>query len=94
MPQQNSQLHCIVSGRVQGVCYRISTQEKANSMELKGWVRNLPDGRVEVYAAGDSDQLYIFKQWLYQGPAMARVDNIEVLEDTEPQKLDARFTIR
>ena len=70
-------IHCFVTGRVQGVFFRQSTQEQANLCGLTGWVRNLHDGRVEVMAFGDEKQLECLKQWLKSGPAMARVLDVE-----------------
>lgn len=70
--------HYIVSGHVQGVFYRASTQEQAQLLGLKGWVRNLRDGRVEAVACGDGQQLARFESWLHQGSPMAEVDNVEI----------------
>ena len=69
-----------VSGRVQGVCYRMSTQQIAEQLGLAGWVRNCPNGDVEVYACGHPPDLQALEQWLWQGPAMARVDDIVAKE--------------
>ncbi|MGB5278243.1 MAG: acylphosphatase [Gammaproteobacteria bacterium] len=77
--------HYFVSGRVQGVFYRSSTQRQARSQGLTGWVRNRSDGRVEVLACGDEQQLSIFTKWLEIGPDLAKVTNIKVSE----QKLSA-----
>jgi len=68
-----------VSGRVQGVCYRMATVERARQLGLTGWVKNLPGGDVKVYACGSVDDLEALHQWLYQGPPMARVDNVEAV---------------
>ncbi len=70
-------LHCLVTGRVQGVCFRLLTKEQADLYGLTGWVRNLQDGRVEVMAFGDEQQLDKLKQWLKSGPSMARVLDVE-----------------
>jgi len=70
-------IRCLVTGRVQGVCFRLSTREQADLYRLTGWVRNLQDGRVEVMAFGDEQQLDNLKQWLKSGPAMARVLDVE-----------------
>lgn len=73
-------LHCFVAGRVQEVCFRASTQKQANLYGLTGWVRNLPDGQVEVMAFGNEQQLDELKQWLKSGPSLARVSNVESKE--------------
>lgn len=70
-------IRCLVTGRVQGVCFRLSTREQADLYGLTGWVRNLQDGRVEVIAFGDEQQLDNLKQWLKSGPAMAQVLDVE-----------------
>ncbi len=73
-------VHLIVHGRVQGVWYRASAKEAAEKLELKGWVRNLPDRCVEIDASGDVDSIEKFIQWCYQGPPGARVTTIDVQE--------------
>ena len=77
-------LHAFVSGRVQGVGYRAFTRKVAKSLGLKGFVRNLPDGRVEVYAEGDEESLQLLLKELQKGPYFARVDSVEY-ELTEPR---------
>lgn len=67
-----------VSGQVQGVFYRASTQQEAVRLGLKGWVRNMSDGGVEAVACGSSEQLRAFEVWLQQGPPMAVVDRVDV----------------
>jgi acylphosphatase len=84
-------MHCFVSGRVQGVCFRMATREQAMLHGITGWVRNLPDGRVEVMASGDAQQLQQLKEWLKQGPDLARVTDISV-EELEYQEF-GNFTI-
>ena len=85
-------IHCHISGRVQGVCFRMAAREQADLHGITGWVRNLPDGRVEVMASGNEDQLKEFKEWLKRGPDMARVLELDVREvDYEP--FDS-FTVR
>jgi acylphosphatase len=71
-------LHAIVHGRVQGVFFRASTQDEAVRLGLCGWARNLPDGTVEVLAAGPAEGLHELLVWLHQGPATARVDRVDV----------------
>lgn len=85
-------IHCIISGRVQGVFYRANTQRKAVEIGVKGWVRNLADGRVEVMAFGDDNQLQLLTQWLRQGPPTAQVDDV-VIEELEFQEMP-NFSVR
>ena len=68
----------LVSGRVQGVYYRAATTEVARRLELRGWAKNLPDGRVEVVAAGPKAKLVELAGWLWTGPPAARVDSVQV----------------
>ena len=65
-----------ITGRVQGVGFRYFTQKKANELHIKGWVKNTPDGRVEVVAQGDETDVNTFIDYLKMGPPMARVDNL------------------
>jgi acylphosphatase len=70
---------CIVSGRVQGVYYRRSAQRVAESLGVTGSARNLPDGRVEVVAWGGDAALARLVEWLHEGPALARVESVDVV---------------
>jgi acylphosphatase len=70
--------HIYVSGRVQGVFYRSNTRRKALELGLKGWVRNLGDGRVEIVAEGGEERLERLIEWCRRGPPMARVTGLEV----------------
>jgi len=69
--------HFRVHGLVQGVAFRANACERARELGLTGWVRNLPDGQVEVLAAGDDALLDTFERWLWQGPELARVTRVE-----------------
>ena len=69
-----------VKGRVQGVFYRASTREKALSLELNGYARNLADGSVEVLAQGEEDKVNELLQWLWIGSPAAEVHSVTVLE--------------
>ncbi len=70
-------LHVLVTGRVQGVFYRDGTIERARELGLTGWVKNLPDGRVEIVAEGPRDLLEALLTWCREGPTFARVDAID-----------------
>jgi|GEM_PF-506625 len=66
-----------VSGRVQGVCYRASTQQRAFELQLTGWVRNCRNGDVEGVAGGSELSLKQFQGWLAKGPEFAVVSKLE-----------------
>jgi len=88
-------MNCIrylVSGRVQGVWFRQSTVEQARSLGLRGFVRNLPDGRVEAIACGTDDALARLERWLWQGPPLAKVSNVSAAPAEEIGFAD--FTVR
>jgi len=73
----------LVAGRVQGVGFRWATQRRAEQLGVDGWVRNLFDGRVEVWAEGDAADVERLVDWLREGPSHAGVERIEVA-DGEP----------
>jgi len=73
-------IHGYISGKVQGVWFRDSAQKQAEKQNIKGWVRNLEDGRVEVMACGDSKDIKIFVEWLKGGPPLAIVEKFEPKE--------------
>ena len=68
----------LISGIVQGVGYRWSCNREARSLGLTGWVRNLPDGRVEAVAQGTREQVERLIKWCYRGPSEAQVSDIAV----------------
>jgi acylphosphatase len=70
----------LVTGRVQGVYFRLFTQNKAKHFSINGHARNLPDGRVEIVAEGDNITIEKFIKWCHKGPATARVDHVEIAE--------------
>jgi acylphosphatase len=75
----------LVEGRVQGVGYRYFAARAARELGVRGWVRNLADGRVEAYAAGRSAAVEAFVARLREGPPQGHVDRIEVLEAEGPE---------
>jgi acylphosphatase len=74
---------CLVAGRVQGVFYRASTRARATTLGVTGFARNLPDGRVEVLACGDTAAVDALCQWLWQGSPASSVTAVEI-EEVEP----------
>ena len=92
-PLRDHRIRSRVSGRVQGVYFRASTRDRAESLGLTGWVRNLPDGRVELEAQGAVEQLRSLAVWLREGPAAARVDSVET-EDLPAGDATPGFEIR
>ncbi|HEY6100859.1 MAG TPA: acylphosphatase [Anaeromyxobacter sp.] len=77
MPER-ARVHLVVSGRVQGVAFRASTVDEARRLGLAGWVRNLPDGRVEAEAEGEKEALLRLVRFCERGPPAARVDGVAV----------------
>ena len=70
-------LHVLISGRVQGVFFRAATREHANRLSLRGWVRNLPDGRVEALFEGEEERLKEILGWCHQGPPGSLPEEVE-----------------
>ena len=70
----------VVTGRVQGVCYRVSTQRIARQLGLKGWVKNLSDGDVEALICGEKSNVDELQRWMRLGPEGAQVDALQVCE--------------
>jgi len=87
------QFHVFVSGLVQGVGFRHGVYRQALKLGLRGWVRNLADGRVEAVAQGDRPVLDQLLVWCHRGPAVARVDGVVVTWETVDPSL-AAFEIR
>ncbi len=73
--------HVYVSGRVQGVFFRTETQDEATRQGVSGWVRNLPDGRVEAVFEGEKDRVDRLVEFCKQGPPGARITNVEVVKE-------------
>ena len=71
------QVHLFVRGRVQGVFFRASAQREARRLGLTGWVKNRPDGRVEILAEGEEEGLKDLIAWAGHGPTAARVEGVD-----------------
>ena len=76
---------CLVGGRVQGVFYRATAARRAQELNIRGYARNLPDGRVEVLAQGEDAAVAAFIQWLWIGSIASRVTAVEVREASASQ---------
>ena len=70
-------IHLLISGKVQGVFYRVNAKRKAEELNLKGWVKNALDGKVEILAEGGEDKLREMIKWCYNGSSVATVDKVE-----------------
>lgn len=86
------QAHVWISGRVQGVFFRFNTQQQAQARGLRGWVRNLPDGRVEALFQGERERVQDMLQWCHKGPSGAWVRQVEVAWET-PEEVFSGFRI-
>jgi acylphosphatase len=83
----------LVGGKVQGVFFRASARDRAVALQLRGFARNLPDGRVEVLAIGEDDAVEEMAQWLHYGPPQARVEELERIDAIDDPDVDG-FDIR
>jgi acylphosphatase len=72
-----ARLHARIEGRVQGVFFRASTQRRARALGLRGWVRNLADGAVELVAEGGREDCEALLEYCREGPAAAQVTSVE-----------------
>jgi acylphosphatase len=84
---------CVVSGRVQGVFYRASAASRARELGVRGYAKNLADGRVEVLACGEPDAVQAFIEWLWVGSSASQVTAVEVSDmASDLVRLHERFT--
>ncbi|MHB8069415.1 MAG: acylphosphatase [Desulfobaccales bacterium] len=75
--KEKARVHVIIEGRVQGVFFRAHTRDEATARGLSGWVRNLPDGRVEALFEGEREVLNSMLAWCHQGPRYSYVDRVD-----------------
>ena len=78
---ERRRVHVVISGRVQNVFFRASLADVARDLGIDGWVKNRPDGRVEAVFEGEPAQVDAALRWSRNGPPLARVDAIEVIEE-------------
>lgn len=86
-------IRALITGRVQGVWFRQSTKEQAEQHGLTGWVRNLPDGRVEALLQGDERGVRQVEAWLNQGPPLATVAEVQSEQVDRMEEVDG-FEVR
>ncbi len=82
-----------IFGRVQGVWYRGTTEKTAKKLNLQGWVRNRADGSVEALFQGHPETVKKMLAWCHKGPIAARVDRVDVTDETVDRELPALFKI-
>ena len=80
---------CLVAGRVQGVFYRATAARRAHELGLRGYARNLEDGRVEVLVCGNEESVTAFVSWLWIGSSACKVSSVDV-SDAAVDALEAR----
>jgi acylphosphatase len=90
---QKIRAHVFISGKVQGVGFRFSTQDMAFLLKVNGWVRNIRDGRVEAVFEGSKEKVDEMLRWCRKGPPAARVADIEITYEP-PEGLNGFEMIR
>lgn len=76
--KKNVRVKVLVSGRVQGVFFRQNTKDLAKKFGLKGWVKNLPNGKVEAVVEGKKETVEKLVEWLKKGPSLAKVEDLKI----------------
>lgn len=76
-------IHAIVHGKVQGVFFRDNTRRRATELNIGGWVKNNDNGTVELKARGDEEKIKLLVEWLHEGPARAKIENVDWREIDE-----------
>lgn len=84
MSDETRGLHLYLEGRVQGVGFRAYTRRQARDLGVHGWVKNLPDGRVEIQAVADAETLEEFASRIRRGPPVGRVRSVDRNELSDP----------
>ena len=86
-------VHLVIKGKVQGVFYRASAKDVATELDIKGWVKNMPDGNVEVLASGSKEQLEKFIDWCRSGSRRAVVKEV-IISSRDDSSLSGFFIIK
>jgi acylphosphatase len=84
--------HILVKGKVQGVFFRKYVRQKANDLDITGWVKNTEQGNVEIFAQANKDAIEKLIAWCWQGPPKANVEDIEI-KDAAMDKSINNFSI-
>ena len=71
---------CVIAGRVQGVFYRATAARRAQELAIRGYARNLADGRVEVLACGEEEAVRTFVSWLWTGSSASKVTSVDAVD--------------
>lgn len=86
-------VRAIITGRVQGVNFRMATSRVADQYGVNGWVMNRPDGSVEAFFEGDAEKVDTVVKWCWKGPSMASVSDVKITEEKYTGKFDD-FSVR
>ncbi|MEF8848640.1 MAG: acylphosphatase [Candidatus Thermoplasmatota archaeon] len=93
MENMKKNIHVEVSGKVQGVWFRANTKEKAEQLNINGWVKNTADGKVEAVFEGEEENIKEMLDWCHQGPPLAKVQTVDVEEKNSLEGLEG-FSIK
>lgn len=74
-------IHLLISGKVQGVFFRESSRKLAEKLNIKGWIKNTPDGKVEALITGEEKDLNDFVNWCRKGPEKAEVADVKISKE-------------
>ena len=81
-------INAIISGKVQGVWFRVNTKKKADELEIFGWVKNTEDGNVEAVFEGDEKNIYKLIEWCSKGPSNSKVTKIDIIKKKYIKEFD------
>lgn len=76
--EKKARVHLFISGKVQGVFFRLNAKKKAEELGISGWAGNLSDGRVEILVEGEKEKIEELIKWARKGPLFAKVDELEI----------------
>jgi acylphosphatase len=85
---EKKRVRVLIDGRVQGVCFRMETRRAAEERGVEGWVRSLPNGKVEAVFEGEDAKVQSMLQWCETGPPLARVNRVEVENETPADEFE------